>query len=160
MGTITISYYADDWRAATLSNIAPNPMRFDDQPAVCVEGLIQAANFPEGDQRRDKLFGLYGVEVKSYMYDLVYEGGCLIYWGGNIFRRGSEEHFDLMRGMVRAKFETNLTAWDALRLSEGSRFRYKTSELDRKLSIPPDLFVQTLSETMEEIVAGSLPRPS
>lgn len=158
---IQISFYAVDWRGSTLSNMTPTPLVFRGVPAACVEAIVQSMNFPFDDKRHLEVLGEVGPACKSRIYEaeaIVSDTG-LVFWDGVSFPVDSDARRSLLRGVIRAKFETNKLAWEALRLSDGRSFEYVTSPLDEVLSVPSLLMMEALGELLNDIRTGALPLP-
>lgn len=148
MSRIHISYYSKDWRGAILSNLQSSPFVLDDIRMLCVESLVQATHFD--DWRHVSCFGISGPECKAMMYEVEDEG--VAYWKGMVMKWGGEEHLDLLRRGLEAKFDQFELAREALIDSVGSELTYDVPASDLFLSYPPFKFLGDLNEIRRSLV--------
>jgi predicted NAD-dependent protein-ADP-ribosyltransferase YbiA (DUF1768 family) len=114
---INISSGSEDKVARKLSNFSKDRFVIDGREMASVEGFVQGIKFPEfpiEDTRRDIAFRLSGFEAKrigNEAREFSYE---FVWWQGKVIKYGSAEHYKLNERAIRAKFEQNSEAMEAL----------------------------------------------
>lgn len=119
-----------------ISNFAATPFALDGHTHASVEGFWQCLRFPEGPERR-AVAALAGSAAKRA--GMVEAPERTDYLGRSI-RWGTHEHWALMRAAVRAKFDQNEDAREAL-LSTGTRILVHRMRRDSR-SIPGALMAE------------------
>ena len=101
---INVSSGSEDWRAHTLSNFPCFPFELDGMTFASVEGFIQGIKLPEEDSRRQQAFTLWGKHAKQIGTEAKRES---VWWNGQQFVYGENDHRALIRRAIVAKFYYN-----------------------------------------------------
>lgn len=109
--TLNVYSKSDDWRARILSNFSPDSFLLDGESLASVEGFIQGIKFPEGHPRRLLAFRSAGITAKRLGINIAPDS---VWWKHQPIPYGSAEHRNLIERAIRAKYEQNSEAKDAL----------------------------------------------
>lgn len=112
MNTLNIYSKSDDQRGRVLSNFSHHPFVLDGRRFESVEGFVQGIAFPEGDARRVAAFKTWGGEAKKFELE---QEKQFVWWNGEKIVFGSVQEHALIERAIRAKFEQNNDAAEALR---------------------------------------------
>lgn len=113
--TLNIYSKSDDPRGRILSNFSHHPFVLDDIHFESVEGFIQGIAFPEGDPRREAAFKSWGGTAKKFENE---QEKKFIWWNGEQMEFGSKKEHALIERAIRAKFQQNSEAQEALKNTE------------------------------------------
>ena len=150
MPTLNIGSKSDDWRARRLSNFSADPFLIDGEKIASVEGFIQGTKFLEGHYIRQQAFQSVGVEAKRCGEKAERK---LIWWKEQIISYGSNEHHQLIERAIRAKFEQNDGAMEALLATGGLVLMHDLGRPDSpNTSLPAKIFCDILTRIREEAV--------
>src|SRR3989338_1830494 len=148
MPTLNIGSKSDDWRARRLSNFSTDPFLIDGEKIASVEGFIQGTKFPEGHHVRQQAFQSVGVEAKRCGKKAERK---LVWWKERVISYGSPEHHQLIERAIRAKFEQNTTAMDALLATRGMILTHDLGHPDPpNTSLPAKVISDILTRIREE----------
>ena len=151
MPVLNIGSRSDDWCARRLSNFSADPFVLDGQRMACVEGFIQGTKFPERHPTRQQAFQSVGVEAKRLGKKAERR---LVWWKGRAFPYGSSEHHGLIEKAIRAKFEQNSGAMEALLATEGKTLTHNLGHPDPpNTSLPATVFCNILTRIRKETLA-------
>jgi hypothetical protein len=115
-----------------------------------VEGFIQGTKFPEGHPTRQQAFRSVGVEAKRLGKNAERR---FVWWRGRAIPYGSSEHHELIEKAIRAKFEQNPGAMEALLATEGMTLTHNLGHPDPpNTSLPATVFCGILTRIREEIL--------
>ncbi|MEW5936185.1 MAG: NADAR family protein [Bacillota bacterium] len=148
-GVLNVVFGSPDWRARLLSNFAPTSFELWGERFESVEGFWQGLKYPEGSAEQKRVFGLWGYEAKRAGRKAPVGPGGAFTWRGRVYRVGSQEHWDLMRQALRAKFEQCAEARRALLATRGLRLVHELPR-DSK-TIPGAVFARMLEEIRAEL---------
>lgn len=148
MPVLNIGSKSDDWRARRLSNFSADAFLLDGEKMASVEGFIQGTKFPEGHPTRQQAFKSVGVEAKRMSKKAERK---FVWWKGRAISYGSSEHYKLIERAIRAKFEQNTTAMDALLATRGMMLTHDLGHPDPpNTSLPARVFCDILTRIREE----------
>lgn len=148
MPVLNIGSKSDDWRARRLSNFSADAFMFDGERMASVEGFIQGTKFPEGHPTRQQAFQSVGVTAKRLSKGAERK---FVWWKGRAISYGSSEHHELIERAIRAKFEQNKTALDALLATEGMTLTHDLGHPDPpNASLPAKVFCDILTRIREK----------
>ncbi|MGQ0636045.1 MAG: hypothetical protein ACT4QC_15650 [Planctomycetaceae bacterium] len=142
-----------------IGNFATTPFVLDGQVYQSIEGFWQSLKFDEGRERRE-VAALDGPAAKRRGADRGY--GQHVEYAGQPIAVGTTVHWDLMRRAVRAKFEQNALAREAL-LSTGDRpLEHRVRHDSRTIPgvIMADIWMRLRAELRKCEHSGQLPRRS
>jgi len=143
MPTLNIHSKSSDWRSRRLSNFSVDFFELDGATMMSVEGFIQGIKFPEGDRRRNMAFNSAGSAVKRLGSEAA---GEFVYWQGREIPYGSIEHMSLIERAIRAKFEQNDGARQALMATVGLVLTHEVPGPENpKTSLPAERFCVILA---------------
>lgn len=121
----------------------------DGEEMVSVEGFIQGIKFPEGSSMRRNAFQSSGFEAKKLGKGA---GGKFVWWRGRVINYGSSEHHELIEQAIRAKFQQNKEAMQALLATQGLELIHDLGEPESpNTSLPAKIFCEILTKIREEI---------
>ncbi|MEK9158470.1 MAG: hypothetical protein AAB673_00520 [Patescibacteria group bacterium] len=150
MSVLNISSRSSDWRARRLSNFSADPFVLDGEEMASVEGFIQGTKFPEGHPTRQQAFQTAGVEAKRLGKEAERK---FVWWKGQAIPYGSTEHHQLIERAIRAKFEQNQEAKDALLATKGMTLMHDLGRPEPpNTSLPAAVFCDILTRIREEII--------
>lgn len=148
MQVLNIGSKSDDWRACRLSNFSADAFMLDGERMASAEGFIQGTKFPEGNPIRQQAFQSVGVEAKRFGKKAERE---FVWWKGQAISYGSSEHRELIERAIRAKFEQNESAMDALLATKGMILTHDLGHPDPpNTSLPAKVFCDILTRIREE----------
>lgn len=157
MPTLNISSRSSDWRARRLSNFSIDGFVIDGVRIASVEGFIQGIKFrdddpcrkelPDADPIRAQVFCSSGIEARRFGEKAE---GKFVWWWWNAIPYGSRGHRVLIERAIRAKFEQNSGAMEAL-LATKRLVLICTEELDK--SIPSGFFCRVLTRIRKEALS-------
>ena len=148
MPVLNIDSKSDDWRARRLSNFSADPFVLDGEKMASVEGFIQGMKFPEGHPTRQQAFHSVGMEAKRLGEKAERR---LVWWKGRAVPYGSSEHHELIEEAIRAKFEQNRAAMEALLATEGMTLTHNLGHPDPpNTSLPATVLCDILTRIREE----------
>ncbi|OGN01719.1 MAG: hypothetical protein A3I26_01635 [Candidatus Yanofskybacteria bacterium RIFCSPLOWO2_02_FULL_43_10] len=148
MPVLNIGSKSDDWRACRLSNFSADAFVLDGERMASVEGFIQGTKFPDGHPTRQQIFQSVGVEAKRFGKKAERK---FVWWNGRAISYGSPEHHELIERAIRAKFEQNTTAMDALLATRGMILTHDLGHPDPpNTSLPAKVFCDILTRIREE----------
>jgi predicted NAD-dependent protein-ADP-ribosyltransferase YbiA (DUF1768 family) len=146
--TLNIYSKSDDSRGRILSNFSHHPFILEGQSFESVEGFIQGIAFPEGDSRRAAAFKSYGSEAKRFGEE---QEKKFVWWHGKQIIFGSPEEHALIERALRAKFQQNSEAKEALSASRSLRLTHILSEPESSTTcLPAETFCTILMKIREE----------
>ncbi len=172
-GIINVGSNESDPRSRLLSNFARTPFVLDGVRYASVEAFIQALKVPDADEQ-ERISTLVGVEAKkvgrdyraeiSGSYELGGEGvepeGYVTNYQGIQIPYRSPEHYALIERAIRAKFDQNSGALDALvgdRYSERARITHVLARSDGSIveespttALPAEVFTSILMNIRHE----------
>lgn len=150
METLNITSRSDDWRARSLSNFSADPITLDGRTIASVEGFIQGIKFPEGNPYREQAFRSTGVRAKTFG---MYAEREFVWWNDEAYLYGSAEHHALIERAIRAKFEQNTMAREAIVATEGLTLIHETGEPEPSTtSLPATVFCDILTRIRGMII--------
>ena len=148
MSVLNIGSKSDDWRARRLSNFSDDAFMLDGERMASIEGFVQGTKFPEGHPTRQQAFQSVGVTAKRLSKGAERK---FIWWKGRAISYGSPEHYELIERAIRAKFEQNTTAMDALLATKGMILTHDLGYPDPpNTSLPARVFCDILTRIREE----------
>lgn len=148
MPSLNIGSRSDDWRARRLSNFSADAFVLDGEHIASVEGFIQGTKFPIGHPTRQQAFQAVGIEAKrlGQAADRVN-----VWWQDQIFAYGAARHHELIARAIRAKFEQNPGAMNALLATRGLTLTHDLGHPDPpNSSLPTEVFCDILTRIREE----------
>lgn len=149
-GILNIGSRSEDWRAKRLSNFSYDRFQLDGVEILSVEGFIQGIKFPENDPRREKAFYSWGVDAKRFGRKAPPERK-FVWWKGEAILYGSEKHHVLIEGAIRAKFEQNKGAMEALLETVGMTLTHNLGHPESPhTSLPAKVFCEILTRIRKE----------
>lgn len=147
---LNIGSKSDEWRARRLSNFSVDPLVLEGERMASVEGFIQGTKFPEGHPTRQQAFRSVGVEAKRLGKNAERR---FVWWKARAISYGSSEHHELIEKAIRAKFEQNPGAMEALLATEGMTLTHNLGHPDPpNTSLPATVFCGILTRIREEIL--------
>lgn len=146
--TLNVYSKSDDWRARRLSNFSPDSFLLDGESLASVEGFIQGIKFPEGHLRRLLAFRSAGITAKRLGINIAPDS---VWWKHQPIPYGSAEHRNLIERAIRAKYEQNSEAKDALLATKGMALTHELDEPD-SISLPREIFCCILMKIREEFL--------
>src|SRR3989338_5711041 len=148
MPVLNIGSKSDDWRARHLSNFSDDAFTLDGERMASVEGFIQGTKFSEGHPTRQQAFQSIGVTAKRLSKGAERK---FVWWKGRVTSYGSPEHHELIERAIRAKFEQNTTAMDALLATRGMILTHDLGHPDPpNTSLPAKVISDILTRIREE----------
>lgn len=148
MPELNISSRSDDWRACRLSNFSADLVVLNGQTFASVEGFIQGIKFPVDHHLREWAARSVGLQAKRFGR---YAEREFVWWQGQTISYGSAEHYYLIERAVRAKFEQNPGAMNALLATAGLELVHDTGQAEsRHTSLPAIVFCDILTRIREE----------
>jgi len=148
MPILNIGSKSDDWRACRLSNFSADAFMLNGERMASVEGFIQGIKFPEGHLARQQAFESVGVGAKRMSKKAERR---FVWWKGRAISYGSSEHHELIERSIRAKFEQNETAMDALLATRGMTITHDLGHsAPPNTSLPAKVFCGILTRIREE----------
>lgn len=154
MPFLNIGSKSDDWRARRLSNFSDDVFILDGERMASVEGFIQGTKFPEGHPARQRAFQSVGVEAKRLGKTAERK---FVWWKDRAIPYGSPEHHELIERAIRAKFEQNKTALDALLATEGMTLTHDLGYPDPpNTSLPARVFCEILTKIRNEAISNGI----
>lgn len=146
--TLNIYSKSDDPRGRLLSNFSHHPFILDGQNFESVEGFIQGVAFPEGDARRSAAFQAWGSEAKKFGEE---QEKKFVWWAGKEIIFGSPDEYALIERALRAKFDQNEEAKQALAETKGLRLTHILPDPEPSItSIPAETFCSILTKIRDE----------
>lgn len=150
MAVLNIASKSDDSRARRLSNFSDDSFVLDGERLASVEGFIQGIKFFPGHATRRQAFESVGVEAKRLGRKAE---RFFVWWGNLAIPYGSSEHHKLIERAIRAKFEQNKTAMDALLATRGMTLIHDLGYPDPpNTSLPAEVFCEILTRIREEVL--------
>lgn len=147
--TLNIYSKSDDSRGRILSNFSHHPFVLDGQHFESVEGFIQGIAFPEGDPRKEAAFKAWGSAAKKFEEE---QERKFVWWNGEEIVFGSPGEHALIERAIRAKFEQNPEAKEALIATKGLGLTHVLPEPEHKNTcLPAKVFCAILMKIREEI---------
>lgn len=151
---INVSSGSVDKAAKRLSNFSKDRFVIDGMEMASVEGFVQGIKFPElpkEDTRREITFRLSGFEAKRVGNEAVEFGYEFVWWRGKAIKYGSTSHYELNERAIRAKFEQNPEAMDALLSTKGKKITHELGGVEsRTTCLPKAVFCDILTRIREE----------
>lgn len=149
-GILNIGSKSEDWRARRLSNFSFDPFYLDEIKNYSVEGFIQGIKFPENDPRREKAFDSWGTDAKRFGRETPKERK-FVWWKGETIIYGSAKHHALIERAIRAKFEQNKGAIEALLETVGMILAHDLGHPESPhTSLPAKVFCDILTKIRKE----------
>ncbi len=147
--TLNIYSKSDDPRGRILSNFSHHPFILDGQHFESVEGFIQGIAFPESDSRREAAFKAWDSAAKKFGEE---QEKKFIWWGGKEIIFGSKEEHTLIERALRAKYEQNPDAREALIATKGLDLTHVLPEPESSTTcLPAKDFCAMLMKIREEM---------
>ncbi|NOQ68339.1 hypothetical protein GQ568_02775 [Patescibacteria group bacterium] len=151
MDKINVSSGAPEKKARRLSNLSEDHFVFYKKNINSVEGFIQGTKFPEEDARRYIAFSLAGMDAKNLSDEAAEFGSKFIWWNDEEIEYGSVKHHNLIERAIRAKFEQNPGAMEALVSTKGKEITHELGEIENpNTSLPKKIFCEILTRIREE----------
>jgi len=148
---INVSSGASEEEAKRLSNFSEDHFVLDGKDIASVEGFIQGTKFPIKDTRRYIAFNLAGMDAKNLSKEATKFGSKIIWWNGEEIEYGSVEHHNLIERAMRAKFEQNPGAMEALLSTRGKEITHELGGIENpNTSLPKKVFCEILTRIREE----------
>lgn len=151
---INVSSGSADKVARKLSNFSKDRFVIDGMEMASVEGFVQGIKFPElpeEDSRREIAFRLAGFEAKRVGNEAAEFGYEFVWWKGKAIKYGSAEHYALNERAIRAKFEQNPEAMEALLSTKGKKIIHELGGEESKTTcLPKAVFCDILTRMREE----------
>ena len=148
MDTLNIYSKAEDSRGRILSNFSHHPFVLDGRRLESAEGFIQGIAFPEGDQRREAAFGSFGSKAKQFAEE---QEKKFVWWDGKTISFGSNEEHELIEKALRAKFDQNADAREALLATKGLRLTHELPDPEApNTCLPAEVFCLILMKIRGE----------
>ncbi len=136
-----------------LSIYSKTPIKIGSTRAQSLAGLFLGIYYSENDSRREQLFSAWGGKVIRLRFNLAKSNnGGLVYWEGKSIIPDSKEHYELIEQAIRAKFEQNKEAKEALISSMGIELSNNEGNSGGKHKIPPEIFCEILTKIRDEFV--------
>lgn len=146
---LNIGSRSEDWRARCLSNFSAHPFVLEGETFASVEGFIQGIKFPPGDSRREEAFRSVGREAKKFGRKAE---GKFVWWKNLTIQFGTEFHRLLIIWAIRAKFEQNEEAREALLATKGMILTHDLGHPESpNTSLPAAVFCEILMKIREEM---------
>lgn len=144
-------------KAALLANMLSiyynAPIKIGSVSAQSLAGLFLGIYYPENDSRREQLFSVWGGKVIRLRFNLAKSNiGSLVYWEGKSIIPDSKEHYKIIKQAIRAKFEQNKEAKEALISTIGIELSNNEGNVGGKHKIPPEIFCEILTKLRNEFV--------
>ncbi len=140
------------WPGNILSNFADTPFVFDGVHCACSESFIQSLKISDA-LLQENFCALQGEEAwkeGSKLTEAVFASGN-VWWKGSAISLHSDEHFNLVRRGLSAKFSQSEKALEALRATGTAVLTHDYGQpLGKKQSLPVDIFCQIVSEIRAE----------
>ena len=140
-----------------LSNLAHTPFPLDGVPCGSVEGVIRGLLEPKPARQRE-IFGSWGPEVHaagSRRTPLVLPGPNFC-WLDGVRLTGPDKYLGLVRRATMEKFRSHNCARLALLATWNESLVYKEPAASLRTSLPPDLFLDQLEASRNEVVAETV----
>lgn len=154
IGVVNISSGSEDKVARRLSNFSKDRFVIDGIEMASVEGFVQGIKFPEfpiEDTRRDIAFRLAGKEAKKIGGEAAEFGQKFVWWKGRKIIYGSAEHYALNERAIRAKYQQNPEAMEALLSTKGKKITHELGgEENPKTCLPKAEFCRILTKIRDE----------
>jgi predicted NAD-dependent protein-ADP-ribosyltransferase YbiA (DUF1768 family) len=148
MPVLNIGSRSDDWRARRLSNFSADPFVLDGVWIASAEGFIQGIKFSEGHPIRQQAFQSVGAKAKRLGKNAERK---LVWWKEQAISYGSTEHRKLIERAIRAKFEQNHGAMEALLATQGMTIAHDLGRPESpNTSLPAEAFCDILTRIREE----------
>ncbi|MFB6182111.1 MAG: NADAR family protein, partial [Candidatus Magasanikbacteria bacterium] len=158
---VNIESDAEDEIAEQLSNFADTPFDLDGKHYESVEAFWQSIKYPEGSDKRKEIRKMEGSEAKGEsreleVYDKEKNEGDTIKYDGKEIGYGTSEHHQLMEKALRAKFNQNPEAKQALKNTKDKKLTHYITYGDYVVpdskSIPRKVFTGILEDLREEFL--------
>ncbi|MBI2109334.1 MAG: hypothetical protein HYT93_04165 [Parcubacteria group bacterium] len=148
MLTLNIGSKSKDWRAQRLSNFSADSFVIDGIRFASVEGFIQGTKFPTNDPRREQAFQSVGRTAKRFGKNAERK---FIWWRSGVLSYGSQAHHRLIEKAIRAKFEQNSEALEALIATRGMTLVHDLGHPESpNTSLPAKVFCDILTRIREK----------
>lgn len=157
MPKLNVSSKSTDWRAEALSNFPAFPFVLDGVTIASVEGFIQGTKFPPEHPTREIAFLSAGGYAKKLGAEAEQK---FVWWNEEVIPYGSTAHHKLIERAIRAKFEQNADAMDALLATAGMQITHDLGIPESPTtSLPAVVFCDILIMIREEVLRDVLPNP-
>lgn len=142
------------WPASQLSNFAPSPFEIDGIKCASMEGFIQAL------KRKDVEIQKYGCSLVGVKAKFWGKGvkwwqrpeNEQLHWQGKSFKAHSDEHLNLVKRALNAKFSQHAGSKKALLATGNATIEHSIGNNDRT-SLKASDFCRMLTEIRNDMVA-------
>ena len=150
----TVNMFRDSpWPGNILSNFANTPFVIDDVCCACSEAFIQSLKISNAIEQ--KVFcsrqGQEAWEEGSKITGVVFSS-CKVWWRGTSYPLHSDEHFQLVKRGLSAKFEQSKIAREALLATGEAKLIHDYGQPPgKKQSLPVDTFCQIVADIRRKL---------
>ncbi|MCK9345279.1 MAG: hypothetical protein M0P64_04180 [Candidatus Pacebacteria bacterium] len=157
MPKLNVSARSNDWRAKALSNFTYFPFTLDGEVLASAEGFIQGIKFPPKHQMREIAFLSAGKYAKDFGAEAERK---FVWWENQVIPYGTPAHHRLIERAIRAKFEQNADAMNALLSTAGMQITHDIGAPESPTtSLPAVVFCDILIRIREEALKIERPAP-
>jgi len=146
--TVNANSRSEDLTERILSNFSRHPFNLFGFEIASVEGFIQGIKFPLKDPRRETAFKLAGMGAKKIGIQAENKYVWLDLMGKLSY--GSKEHYEIIEMAIKAKFQQNPDAMQALLSTGEKKITHEVGPESPQTSLPKKLFCEILTEIREE----------
>ena len=143
------------WPGNVLSNFAKTPFEIDGIKCSCSESFIQSLKIKNVNDQKDfcLLQGQEAWELGSKLTNQIFESGH-IWWIGDSIPLHSDQHFNLVKRGLYAKFTQSKIALDALHATGETKLIHDYGQkVGKRESLPVEIFCSIVTNIRAELSA-------